>query len=135
MKLGPVVIAEGAVADARGAVTLVGVNQRAIVAQKFPFLVKVVVYVSVSDEDEDNSDEEPKLTIEVVTPKGEVQFSITHNIPRVAKPLPSLPQVANVAVDTLVSAEEPGKYSIEVRLTPGDSVSQLIYIVAQPQPN
>jgi hypothetical protein len=42
------VLAEGVTADARGALTLVGVNQRAIVAASMPFSVKQKVVISLT---------------------------------------------------------------------------------------
>lgn len=134
------VLAEGVTADARGALTLVGVNQRVIVAGSLPFSVRQKVVISLTDEtqgplgqafeDFPNGD----LSALVTDPAGTRQFVINQSfkVPK-ENPPEGLPKIANIIADIVISGTTYGEYTARVsfRTTDGDEEAREfpIYVV------
>jgi len=122
MKCDIFVLAEGVASDARGALTLVGLNQRAISVNSLPFRVTQKVVLGFTDESTDSlgrlSDEDlgGELSIRVVDPAGNSQFTINQSfkIPKVPKPTPNLPQFSYIVADIVVSGAMHGAYTADI---------------------
>ena len=144
MKCDIFVLVEGAANDARGALTLVGVNQRAISVDSLPFRITQKVVIGFTDESPGSpgifSDETPSgdLSINVQDPAGKSQFTInqTFKIPRPPKPRPDVPQFSYIVADVVISGASHGIYTAEVsyRCVSGEVESRkfILYIVPFP---
>jgi hypothetical protein len=135
------VLAEGVTSDARGALTLVGVNQRAVSVDSLPFRITQKVVVGFTDESPESpglfSDGTPSgdLSIDVKDPAGNSQFTINQSfaIPKQPKPRPDVPQFSYIVADVVISGASHGIYIAEVayRRVSGEVESRRfpIYIV------
>lgn len=122
MKCDIFALAEGVASDARGALTLVGVNQRAISVNSLPFRVTQKVVLGFTDESADSlghlSDEalSGELSISVTDPAGNSQFTINQSfqIPKVPKPWTEIPQFSYIVADMIVSGTTHGVYTADI---------------------
>jgi hypothetical protein len=122
MKCDIFVLAEGVTNDARGALTLVGVNQRAVSVNSLPFHVIQKVVIGFTDESPESPglflDGTPSgdLSIRVQDPTGNSQFAINQSfqIPNPLKPQADLPQFSYIVADVVISGDLPGTYIAEV---------------------
>jgi hypothetical protein len=122
MKCDIFVLAEGVTNDARGALTLVGVNQRAISVDSLPFRITQKVVIGFTDESPESpglfSDEPPSgdLTINVRDSGGNSQFTINQSfkIPQPPKPRPDVPQFSYIVADVVISGASHGIYIADV---------------------
>lgn len=138
------VLAEGVTADARGALTLVGVNQRTIVAGSLPFPVRQKVVISLTDEDQGPDghmfEELPDgdLTIRVTDPSGTLQFAINQGfkMPKVDRPA-GAPQIVNIIADIVLSGTSYGKYTAQAtfRTTDAEEFAKEFPIYVVPAPS
>jgi hypothetical protein len=144
MKCDIFVLAEGATNDARGALALVGVNQRAISVDSLPFRITQKVVIGFTDESQESpgtfSDETPSgdLSINVQDPAGNSQFSVNQSfkIPRVPKPRPDVPQFSYIVADVFISGASHGIYTAEVtyRCVSGEVESRKFALYILPFP-
>lgn len=113
MKIDHVVLAEGAAADVRGALTLVGFNQRVINVPAIPFTFKQVLIVSFVV----MPGEEPSagtISVTLLTPSGGTGFALTHPIPAAVQPAKDVPAIGNLALELPITGDEPGTYEVHV---------------------
>jgi hypothetical protein len=122
-------LAEGVVADIRGALTLVGINQRVLAPTILPFVIKQRLVVVISDEIPESKGSEfgqapdGVVSIQVFDPAGEDIFLAREVIKLPAeKKWEDLPLVVNMIMDVDVRGASYGVYLIEVTYTPADSV-------------
>lgn len=144
MKCDIFVLAEGVTNDARGALALVGINQRAISVESLPFRITQKVVIGFTDESPESpglfSDETPSgdLSINVQDPAGNSQFTINQSfkIPSPPKPRPDVPQFSYIVADVVVSGASHGIYTAEVsyRCTSGEVESRKFAIYILPFP-
>ncbi|MBO0801594.1 MAG: hypothetical protein J2P25_00750 [Nocardiopsaceae bacterium] len=146
MKCDLFVLAEGVTADARGALTLVGVNQRAIATASLPFSVRQKIVISLTDEVEGPAGHEfaklpdGDLTIRVTDPSGTPQFAISQNFKMPKEDMPAMmPKIANIIADIVISGTSYGEYTAQTtfRTTDGEEFSREfpIYVVPAPSPS
>lgn len=140
------VLAEGVTADARGALTLVGVNQRTIVAPSLPFPIRQKVVISLTDEADGPAghpfEELPDgdLTIRVTDPSGTLQFAINQGfkMPKVDVPA-GAPQIVNIIADIVLSGTSHGEYLAQAtfRTTDDEEFAKEfpIYVIPAPSPS
>lgn len=144
MKCDIFALAEGVTNDARGALTLVGLNQRAISVDSLPFRITQKVVIGFTDESSQSpgtiSDETPSgdLSIDVQDPAGKSQFNLNQSfkIPRVPKPRPDVPQFSYIVADVVISGESHGIYTAEVsyRCVTGEVESRKFTLYILPFP-
>lgn len=120
-------LAEGAVNDARGALALVGVDQRVLAPSAFPFNIRQRVILILSDEipgvigDFGNAPG-GTVALQVLDPSGSITFSVNEEIKVPAnKRWLDLPLVVNLIMDVDIKGDSYGVYVIEVKYTPTDS--------------
>lgn len=121
------VLAEGVTADARGALTMVGVNQRVIVAGSLPFSVRQKIVISLTDEMQGphghDFEELPDgdLSIRVTDPSGDPQFAISQGFKMPQENLPEQgPKIANIVADVVVSGTTFGEYTVAATFRTAD---------------
>jgi hypothetical protein len=120
-------LAEGAVNDARGALTLVGVNQRVLAPSALPFMIKQRLVLILSDEIPGSTGDfghvpGGTISIQVLDPTGSITFSANEEIKVQAnKRWLDLPLVVNLIMEVDINGNSWGVYVIEVKYTPTDS--------------
>lgn len=125
------VLAEGAAADSRGSMTLVGVNPNVLLAETFPVQFSPILLVTLKDDQEAGTLTPGRLvaaTVKATGPDGEVIF-IAPAIRQVItpSPLPALPPKINVLAQVPFTASKNGTYTISARITviDGDNGTEL----------
>lgn len=128
MALDFLMLVEAAVNDGRGALALVGVNQRVIAPTTLPFNIKQRLIMAFSDEMPDSSGQEfgdipgGVVSIRVLDPAGSATFATSEEIKLpVEKRWLDLPLVANVIMDVDIKGDSYGVYIVEVTHKPSDS--------------
>lgn len=141
MKCDIFVLAEGVTPDARGALTLVGVNQRAISVDSLPFRVTQKVVIGFTDESPESPGQflsgtpSGELYIRVQNSAGDSEFTINQSfqLPQPVKPRPDIPAFSYIVADVVISGASYGAYTAEIsyRYASGEveSRSFVIYIV------
>lgn len=134
-------LAENAANDSRGALTLVGLNQRVIAPLSLPFDFNQRLVIGVSDELKNSSGSEfgqvpdGVISIKVLDPSGDAVFVTNEEVKLPGeKRWLDLPLLANVVVDLNFRCNTYGIYVIEITHTPSDSEEQMrrfpVYIVS-----
>ena len=121
-------LAEGATNDVRGALALVGVNQRVIAPGTLPFNIKQRLVMTLSDEMPDSSGREfghisgGIVSLRVLDPAGSATFVTSEDIkvPKEKRWL-DLPLVINIIMDVDIKGDSYGIYIVEVTYKPSDS--------------
>lgn len=143
MRVDKILLVEAAANDLRGALTLVGVNQRVFFFPILPFRFQLRAVIMLTDEVEGSDGKEfedfpeSQLDINVIDPEGVPSFSWVEQI-RLdhEKKWVDLPLLAAVVSDVTVSGNTHGVYVIEVRFSvPGQEefIGRFpIYITPQP---
>jgi len=141
MKCDLFVLAEGVTNDARGALTLVGINQRVISPAALPFRATFKAVVGITDEIDgpDGPDFEVlpdgELRVRVIDPSGTSQFAVSQifKMPQ-EKPQDKIPTVVNIIADVVVSGDSYGTYSADIayRFADGEEESRRFYIYVVP---
>jgi hypothetical protein len=143
MRVEYVLVAEAATNDLRGALALIGVNQRALIGPKLPFNAQLRVVIMLTDETDEaegqgfEESRNAQLSINVIDPEGDSRSAWNEpvNLPT-EKRWVDLPMLANVIVDVPIRGNAYGIYLIEVRYTPSDDEEQKkripLYVVPQP---
>jgi hypothetical protein len=120
-------LAEGAVNDGRGALTLVGVNQRVLAPSAFPFLIKQRLVIILSDEVLGSIGEfghvpDGLVSVQVLDPDGSITFSLSEEIKVPSnKRWLDLPLVVNLIMDVDIKGDICGVYVVEVKYVPTNS--------------
>lgn len=141
MKIDILILAEGAVIDGRGTLSLIGVNQRVISPLSLPFHIKQRLIMALSDEAPESPEPEfgqipsGEVAVKVLDPTGSATFATSEEIKApTEKQWLDLPLVLNVIMDVDIKGDSYGIYTVEVRYTPPDSGEQLhrfpIYVVS-----
>jgi hypothetical protein len=135
------VLAEGVTNDARGALTLVGINQRVVSPATLPFRSTFKAVVGITDEigGPDGPDFEVlpdgELRVRVSDPSGVPQFAVSQvfKMPQ-DKSQGMIPIVVNIIADVVVSGDSYGTYSADIsyRFTDGEEESRRFYIYVVP---
>ncbi|MGW2333974.1 DUF6941 family protein [Streptomyces sp. NPDC001685] len=112
MKIDHVLLAEGVVGDIRGALTLVGYNQRVINSPNLPFSFKQTLVVSLTGKADESVS--AQLTINLVTPEGGSVFAFTQNVQMTAPGSKIAPSITNIAMDIPFSGVSYGVYRLNV---------------------
>jgi hypothetical protein len=125
------VLAEGAAADSRGSITLVGVNPNVLLAETFPVQFSPILLVTLKDDEEAGTFRPGRVvaaTVKATGPDGEVIF-IAPAIRQVItpSPLPALSPKINVIAQVPFTASKSGTYTVSARMTviDGDSGAEL----------
>jgi hypothetical protein len=117
MRVESAFLAEGVTSDIRGAMGLVGFNQRVLGANVLPFSFRQTLVVSLIHEAEapDVTAAKPGLlTIQFLDPEGGLSFAATQAIPGQEHRNPSLPIFTNFAIELPLSGRLHGKYTLVV---------------------
>jgi hypothetical protein len=137
-------LAEGATNDARGAMAVVGVNQRVIPVVALPFSSSQRVVMTLTDEiagsDGHEFDKlfEGSVSINVISPSGTPTFTTNEDVKfDVDKQWVDLPLVANIVIEVNITGDTHGVYIVETTLTPNDDrdpvVSRYPVYIVDPQ--
>lgn len=142
MRVEQVLLAEGVTNDSRGALSLIGVNQRVIASPNLPVNIRLQCVVMLTDEvaDEDRTFDESapgNVSIEVLRPDGTTAFAVTQPIVRVQKRFVDLPVLINVISGIVVTGTTHGVFMLRARYIPPNGEPQQerhvpIYVVAPP---
>jgi hypothetical protein len=138
-----IVLAEAAAVDARGALTLIGVNQRVLAPATIPFNIKQRLIGTLTDELPESAGhgfgEIPDgiVSVRVINPEGDTTFSASEEValpPSAKKRWADLPLTANLIVEIDIKGDSYGVYVVEVTYKPIDSAEKTrripLYIVA-----
>jgi hypothetical protein len=139
-----VILAEAAAVDGRGALTLVGVNQRVLVPATIPFNIRQRIIGTLTDELPESAGHEfgeipdGMVSVRVIDPTGDTTFSASEEVALpesapVKKRWVDLPLTANLIVDIDIKGDSYGVYVIEVTYKPVDAEEETrrfpLYIV------
>jgi hypothetical protein len=114
------ILAEGVVADIRGAMTIVGFNQRVVGAPNLPFGFRQTLVLTLIEDPEPDGQADVSLgrdgllTVRVLDPAGAVRFSASQLIPASGRRVLNVPAIANVALEIPISGETHGVYKVQV---------------------
>jgi hypothetical protein len=141
------VLAEGVTGDARGALALVGVNQRAISVGSLPFSIRPKVVIGFTDEASSVTGHDftdvsgGELSIKVTAPDGNLRFAADQpfQVPIVQKQREDLPYFGYVIADVPISGTLFGVYTAEVSYRPTSGEAECrtfpVYIVPSQESN
>lgn len=117
MKISWFGLAEGVVDDARGATTLVGVNQNVYATKEFPAVTKraILLYVE-EEEDEPDTEGQVQVKLRTIGPDGEVLSATKQTLELQGKQWPSVPGSLQITGETRIELEAYGEYAFEVEL-------------------
>jgi hypothetical protein len=128
MRLDLVVLAEAATNDTRGALALIGVNQRVVVPTALPFSLKQRVVMMFSDDAGETPGEgfdevlDGDISIKVFDPSDVQRFAWNQELKLpTEKRWVDLPLIANIIVDVDLSGDSYGVYIVEVSFKSADS--------------
>lgn len=119
------ILAEGATNDARGSLTLVGVNPTVFVAEELPAQFVPVFVVNVIDGNEAKPESltpgaKVSARIEVQGPDGEVLFVAPLRQVVSPQPSPDVPPRMQVLAQVPFTASKPGPYRFSARIEAHD---------------
>ncbi|MEU5999072.1 hypothetical protein ABZ837_14730 [Streptomyces sp. NPDC047197] len=112
MKIDNILLAEGVTGDIRGAMTLVGYNQRVVKVPSLPFSFKQVLVVSLRGEVENSSP--AQLSVNLVPPEGGSAFAFTQQVQLPTPTAKDVPSFTNIAMDIPFAGISYGLYEIKV---------------------
>jgi hypothetical protein len=107
-----VLLAEAAVADIRGAMTLVGYNQRVVNSPNLPFSFKQTLIITLRGEVETGS--HAQLSVNLTSPEGDSAFAFAQQVPIPPPASKGVPSFINIAMDIPFSGNSYGTYSLKV---------------------
>ncbi|WP_405425213.1 DUF6941 family protein [Streptomyces erythrochromogenes] len=115
MKIEHVLLAEGVAADIRGALTIVGFNQRVINTPSLPFNFRQTLVVTLTDEAEgDQQAQSAQISVSLTSPEGTAAFAFTQMVQIPVKPGKGVPVLTNIAIDVPFSGVSYGNYKVKV---------------------
>jgi hypothetical protein len=114
------VLADVAVPDSRGNLTLVGVNPQVLIAEEYPVQFAPFLLVMLKDDDGSETLLPGRIvnaTVEATGPDGEVLFvfPLTHQ-PIAPPPFPALKPRVQVVGQVPFTASKPGDYTVSARI-------------------
>ncbi|MFE6091182.1 hypothetical protein ACFQ7M_04235 [Streptomyces massasporeus] len=112
MNIDYVLLAEGVTADIRGAMTLVGYNQRVVNSPTLPFSFKQTLVVSLSGEMTKGA--QAQLSVNLNTPEGGSAFAFTQPVQVPSPTLKGIPASTNIAMDIPFTGVSYGAYKLKV---------------------
>jgi hypothetical protein len=131
------VLTEGIAADARGSITLVGVNPNVLLAETFPLQFSPFLFLTLKDEEEAGTLSPGRVvaaTVRATAPDGEVIF-VAPAIRQVIAPapFPALHPRVNVIAQVPFTASKNGTYLISARVTvlDGEGGAELAEVTAE----
>ncbi len=126
------VLAEGAATDARGNLTLVGVNPQLFIADNFPVQFTPFLIVALKDDDEILVPGRTiSATVEATGPDGEVLFVFPLLRQTIApSPYPALKPRVQVVGQVPFTASKAGDYTVSARITVSGDVETLAEVSA-----
>jgi hypothetical protein len=134
-------VAEGCTHDARGALTLVGVNQNVIQAPRLPHIMKEVFVLYVADEDGDGLAEGTEITVDfrLESPTGAILSAARSSAKLAQRTFPTIPAVhLQFVAEAMVAFDEYGIYVVKCTVEAGgrSSVSgeKKLYVI-EPSPS
>ncbi|MFF7521169.1 DUF6941 family protein [Streptomyces pseudovenezuelae] len=110
MNIDAALLAEGATGDIRGAITLVGYNQRVVNAPTLPFSFKLTLVVSLSGETEKAS--QAQISVNLESPEGESAFAFSQPVQLPASTVKGVPSFTNIAMDIPFTGVSYGVYRL-----------------------
>jgi hypothetical protein len=112
-----VVIAEGFVADSRGALTAVGIFQNIVFASELPMQTKRgVLAVLQADPDEVQRELPVRFTVSLTSPSGKVLSAQTNQGRIGPTPWSDLPYAATLLSESIIMLTEYGRHTFEVSI-------------------
>lgn len=137
MKLGWIVLAEGIGADAKGALTAIGLNQNILNTSGLPALTKRAVIAHFIGEDAPGVGE-ISATFTVTSPSGNVIFAntVAMKVSGEAPPYPDLPISLDIPADMVLPVSEYGEHRIGISANfPDGSIAEgsVVLYVFPPQ--
>jgi hypothetical protein len=112
------ILAEGIGQDAKGALTLIGINQNALVTGALPVITKrALVAHIVDDADGLNEGDEVSATFKVSSPSGAVIAEPTTKLMVGLRRLKSLPAEIDIPAELGLEVKEYGTHKINVEVT------------------
>lgn len=144
MRLDQVLLVEAAANDLRGALTLVGANQRVLTFPALPFRVQLRAVLMFTDEmpDADGAAFEESrdihVSINVIGPEGISGYISNQPVSLPAeKKWVDLPLMATIVADVIIAGDSYGIYLVEIRSAAVGQDEQVrripVYIVPQPE--
>ncbi|MFJ8626254.1 hypothetical protein ACIRD3_25925 [Kitasatospora sp. NPDC093550] len=117
MKIDHVILAEGAAADLRGALTLVGVNQRVVNAPSLPFSFKqslAITFTSGPASTANEAAQNGQLSVAVTGPGGDTTFAVSTAIPIAPSARKDAPSIGHILLELPISGTSHGTYRVSV---------------------
>jgi hypothetical protein len=135
MKFGWVALAEGIGADAKGSITLIGMNQNVFVTRSVPASTKRAIMAHMVE-----ADLTPGATVTVsfniTSPSGQVLAAQTANVVTGDRQWKDLPATIDVPAEFVINTTEFGehKITVELKLPDGGSLSEQVsvYVIEPP---
>jgi hypothetical protein len=142
MRVEQIFLAEAAVTDSRGALALIGVNQRVLVIPAMPFSIGLRCVVTLTDEvagtigREFDRQTNGNISVGVVDPEGRTTFSVTQMVGGPEKRFADLPTILNAISDLSITGTSYGIYGVQINFSAVDGGAQEqtipIYVIPQP---
>jgi hypothetical protein len=114
-----IVFAEGVASDARGALTLVGVNRSITVARTLPARLARTVFLLAQFVDA-GPGLEAHIDVDMTEPNGDTVFHESGVLTLGEKRYPELPGSIEIAIPIDVAAAEYGAYNVQAKLRIGN---------------
>jgi hypothetical protein len=112
-------LVEGVALDIRGAMTLVGFNQRVVAPPSLPSAFRQTLMLSLIDEVGPEAVPEGsiagQLGLTLVDPGGVTAFAFTQGVPLQPKQRPELPTYTNIAIEIPFSCNSYGVYALTIK--------------------
>jgi hypothetical protein len=117
MKLEWILLAEGIGQDARGAITMIGLNQNVLVAPALPALTKRALMAHLVDDDQPLKEGDViNFKLKAVSPTDEV-ISVQSGQGVIAPTIwPDLPHMLDFPMEMILNCQEYGTYRIEFEM-------------------
>lgn len=110
-------LAEGVAEDARGATTLIGINQNVFATNEFPSGTKrAIILYAEEGEDEEQIEGRVQVKLRTLNPEGEVVGATSQTLEMRGKQWPSVPGSLQLTGETQIQFEDYGEYVFEAEL-------------------
>jgi hypothetical protein len=138
VKISWLILAEGLATDAKGAYTLVGINQNILFTPTVPAQTKraIIAHLTGTNEDAEQKMKEASFTFSVLSPSNVTLSATSGQAVGTAFPFPELPATVDIAANFMVPISEFGEYQIclEVRFGDGEvaKAAESLYVMRPP---